>query len=431
MKNKKSPFLPDCSYKMAALLLGFTLTSMEATAAPQPKPPCGTSGALSVTDPTPSPYSYISTASGAGTASFKVTSPSINSNGNCDSGLSPVYGNGNSGSDIDVTVSVATVTVVEPTGGSLTIPQETALRNAITLTPSSTKLTNPGTGSFDVDLDYVNTAEVPVGKYDVAIDVTPEPGTGVGAPESKTFTVIVTEPTVVDTLAPTVNILSPANNPKLCLNGDLAVSFTATDPEENGAGTGITDVRAAITSNGGSFNSDLTSGLTVAPSLSVPAGVEVSATTSWTATKIGGFLLSAEADDNASHTGEAVSSYTVGLNVNTLPPMSVAGRQFKVGSTLPIKWTFTDCEGNLLPPYETVSIKVTAPNNNVDTRVLGDGASNIRWELDTSGNVLHYITNYSIPVVGSYNVDIYVDDIDGKEAKQGTLSFIASTKGGK
>lgn len=425
---------------MTFLLLG----SVEAFAAPSgggppPKPACGTSGALQVTDPDPSSYSYIRTTPGSGAASFTVSSPAVTINASCDSSLPPVYGNGksvtdedgdgNGANDIDVAISVGTVTVVEPVGDTLT-GGETALKSAFGFAPSFFNLTNPGTGSQTVGLTFTNTDQVPEGKYDVTINVDPEAGAGVGA-ATKTFTVIVSEPTAVDTLPPDVDILSPVANSKLCLNGNLGVSFTAEDPEEGGAGTGITAVRASIASNGGVFTDDLTDGLLVNPTLPVLAGVTVTATTDYTVTDVGSFVLMAEADDAAAHTGEAVSGYTVALNVNALPPMSVAGRQFKVGSTLPIKWSFTDCEGNLLPAYASVSIDITAPDDSVSMRVAGDGAANIRWELDASGNVLHYITNYPIPLVGSYTVDVYVNDVDGNPAKQGLLSFIASTKGGK
>lgn len=322
------------------------------------------------------------------------------------------------------------MTVVEPAGGTLTAAQLGALKGAFSFAPSGFTLNNPGSGNRAVWLTFTNTSTVPVGKYDVTLDVTPETGVGVGAAQT-TFTLTVTEPAAVDTLSPEVTIGSPSAASKLCVHGNLAVSFTANDPVEGGAGTGITALRAAVASVGGLVETDLTDSLSISPTLTVDAGIDVTATGNFTVDGVGAFTLTAEADDGASHTGEAASSYTVALNVNALPPMSVAGRQFKVGSTLPIKWVFTDCEGKPLPPYESVRILVKAPDGSETEYVAGGGASNIRWELDSAGNAVQYIANYAIPVVGTYKVDVSVDDVDGNPAKQGEVSFIASTKGGK
>lgn len=426
-------FMPQSM--IGAVMLGLLCASAQVLAAPPvptPKPACGTNGALQVTTPTPNSYSYVTSSSGfSSLASFTVTSPGVQITGQCDSALAPLYGNGNSGNDIGVTISTGNVTVVEPAGGTLTPAQLGALKGAFSFAPPVFTLTAPGSGSQAVGFTFTNTPIVPVGKYDVVIGVIPENGVGVGS-ATTTFTVIVTAPVAVDTLPPGVTIGSPSSDSKLCVHGNLAVSFTANDPVEGGAGTGITAMRASVASVGGVVETILTDSLSISPTtLPVDAGIDVTATGNFTVDAVGAFTLTAEADDGASHTGDAASSYTVALNVNALPPMSVAGRQFKVGSTLPIKWSFTDCEGKPLPPYESVSILVKAPDGSQSEYVAGEGASNIRWELDVGGNAVQYIANYPIPVVGTYYVDVSVHDVDGNPAKQGTLSFIASTKGGK
>lgn len=419
---------------IGAVMLGLLCASAQVFAAPPPpqsKPACGTNGPLQVTTPTPNSYSYVTSSAGfSSLVSFTVTSPGVQNTGSCDSALPPVYGNGTSGSDIGVTISTGNVTVVEPVGGTLTTTQLGALKGAFSFAPSGFTLAVPSAGSQAVGFTFTNTPIVPVGKYDVTLDVTPETGVGVGA-ATTTFTVTVTEPVAVDTLSPEVTIGSPSAASKLCVHGNLAVSFTANDPVESGAGTGITAMQASVASVGGAVQTVLTDSLSISPTLPVDAGIDVTATGNFTVDGVGAFTLTAKADDGASHTGEAASSYTVALNVNALPPMSVAGRQFKVGSTLPIKWVFTDCEGKPLPPYESVSILVKAPDGSESEYVAGEGSSNIRWELDAAGNAVQYIANYPIPVVGTYKVDVSVDDVDGNPAKQGEVSFIASTKGGK
>lgn len=413
---------------VAGLVLGWT-GAFAAPPNPQPKPPCGTNGPLGITTISPTAsYTYTRTVSGSAARTFTISSPSVQITGNCDSTLPPVFGNGKSGADIDVMVSLSTVTPVPP--AALTADQEVALREAFGFDPSSFILTNPGSGNQQIAMTFTNTDQVPAGTYDVVIAADSETGVGVGS-TSTTFTVTVEEPTVIDTLAPEVTINAPAQGSNLCLNGNLSVNFTAVDPTEGGAGTGITAVRASNESAGGAVNSDISGYLSVSPDLPVEAGVDVTASATLTADQIGSFVLHAEVDDNAGHTGYASQNYSVTMNVTALPPISVAGRQFKTGSTVPIKWTFTDCEGNLLPPLPSVSVKITDPGNIYVERYAGDGAGNIRWELDAYGRVTHYITNYDIPLNGTYTVDVYVQDVDANPAKQGSLSFIAASKGGK
>jgi hypothetical protein len=412
-------------FVIGMILLLASGQALAAGGGPPPKPACGTSGPLAVTDPSPPSYSYVVNVAGSTTASFTVSSPAVDINGSCDSSLSYVYGNGNSGAAIDVSVSVGNVS-----GGTLTAAQQAALKAAFSFTPASFTLTNPGTGNQGVVLTFTNNNTIPAGTYDVTIDVKPETGVGVGA-ASTTFTITVTDPVAVDSLPPTVNIVSPTASQKFALNALFNLGFTAKDPPEGGAGTGVTAVRASITGCNGIFNLSIPN-LGVSPTLPVAADVLVTATkTNITAGWIGTFNLIAEADDNAGHTGSAQVTFSVGVNIGALPPISVPNRQFKVGSTVPIKWKITDANGAFLSPFTDVKLTIVGPNNLSEDRFAGDGADFIHWELDEYGKATQYITNYQIPVEGNYTVKISVVDECDNEVEQGSFTFFSSTKGGK
>lgn len=326
--------------------------------------------------------------------------------------------------------------VTPGSGINLSDAEKTALTNAFSFNYDYDNcycLSYPGSGSRTVTLsfDNANVKKLPVGSYDVSIDVKPETGVGVGDPAPVTFTVTITQPTAQDTQPPDVQIVSHASASKFLLNQPIQVEFTAKDPLENGAGTGVNAVRAFISACSGGFKVDLTPQLVVTPELPVVADVEVTATANITAAWIGDFTLTAEADDRVGHTGSAATSFSVGVNVAPLPPIAVPGRQFKVGSTVPIKWQITGYEGHFLLPFENIKITISGPGGTTEERFAGDGAANIRWELDGSGNAIQYITNYQIPTEGAYTVTVSVPGVCGGNAEQGSFTFTASTKGGK
>lgn len=400
-----------------------------------PQPPCGTNGPLHSTDISPSTYSYIQTGAGSQTASFTISSPPINVTGACDSSLPYVYGNGDSGASIDVVVRVTDVTNPDGSAPDLTDDQLNALKNAFSFDPQSFTLINPGAGSQLVTLTFTNTGAVLAGVYDVNIQTkiaNPELEKGLGiGPANRTFTVTVTDPPQVklDTLPPVVTITSPTDGSSSLLNAPLHVQFTAVDPPEDGAGTGVWAMRAFITSCGETYKQDISDSLSISPSLNVVADVTATATEDTTAGQIGTFTLKAEADDNATpaiHTGSDVKSFTVGVHVTALPPISVTGKQFNAGSNVAMKWAITDASGALLPPFASITAVVTAPSG-TKTYIAGTGASAIRWDVDENGNAVQYIANYQIPkeAVGLYKVEISVNDVCGNLAKQGEFSFYA------
>jgi hypothetical protein len=418
---------------LSAIVLVACFCSVSVFAAPSPRP-CGTNGALTVSTPTPASITYVQTNSGSTSGTFTVSSPSIQVTGSCDATLPPVFGNGNGvpPTELDVTVAVVAITDSD-TGLPVSSTTLGLITNALSLSLTSFILSSPGTGSQEISFIFTNDAAIPVGEYDITIQVAPETGVGVGTPGPVSLVLTVTAPVVVDTRAPVVQIQSPVDGASYYVNGVAPFRFTANDLEEGGAGTGIQSVGGAIQSQGGTVNEDLTSYLAVSPTLTVGAGINVSAALDLLVSAIGTFTLTAEATDLASptHTGTAQVSFTVKAQVSFLPPISVPGRQFKASSTLPIKWVFKDADGAFLSPFDSVMLKVKLNGSDVFQAIAGSGAANIRWDVDTYGNAIQYITNFPIPDLGTYLVEVYVNDADGIPMLQGTYQFLASTKGGK
>lgn len=412
---------------VAMLCLGvWTGTALADKPPPSPSA-CKTTGHLTVSTPSPSSYSYVQNALGETSGSFTVFSPTGKQPSNCDTSIGYTFGNTESDT-IEVTVKITEVTDVG-TGAAVAPEIKDAVVAAFSLTPDSFELTPPGTGSHSVSFTFTNSLDIPVGDYDVNIQVK-SAGNGVGT-ANITFNLEATEPTAFDTLAPVLAIQSPTKGASIVVNGTLTVSFTANDPEEDGAGTGVTSVAASIASLGGAVDEDITPDLSVDPSLPVPAGITVRTTADIQMTAIGSYSLTAEATDGASHTGYSSESFTVKANMACLPPVSMSGRVFKSGSTVPVKWAFTDANEAFLPPYASIKVAISGPST--ATAVAGSGASNIRWELDSAGNATQYIVNFPIPATatGTYTATISVQDVDGNEAVQGTCTFIVSPKGGK
>lgn len=382
--------------------------------------PCGTNGTLNATSI--GKYSYTRNTSGETAAGFLVKSPPLQITGKCDGNVPYVYGNGGCGDSLGVDVQVTGIS--RDDNAPIDKAARDSLTEALLLQPDSFTLGSPGSGSRQIGVTFSHT-DVPAGTYNITVEIRGSEGCGVGTAHTN-YEVTVTEPANVDTEAPGVQITSPSAD-NVCLNGMVPVAFTAVDPPQNGAGTGVEVVRAFLESQGGSVNEDISAMLTFAGGPAVTGSVDLRMTT------IGTYKVTAEADDMAEHTGYEVSEpFTVSAHVAALPPLAVVGRQFKVGSTLPIRWTITDCDGNLLPPFASVNIDILYNDsaNSYETRVTGEAADAIRWELDELGHALHYTTNFTIPAAGTYGVKVYLTDTDGKDVQQGeTLTFTAAYKG--
>jgi len=397
--------------------------------------PCSTNGSIEVTAISPAQYSYTLGVGGDKVFSFTVSSPPVVLNGNCDQTLPKVFGSGN-GDVPTVLPFEVEIKEIELVGGTIASTTEAALRAALSaFSTQPFQLTPPGSGtSQTITFKFTNTVAVPVGTYDLTVQVKPESSSGVGV-TNQSFSIQVKQAQAVDTQPPTVDIVTPAlNAPMIKLNDSLAVNFTANDPPENGVGTGVIAVRAAITKSCGAstFSYNLTPMLSVSPTLPVAADVFATASTAVTPwLYVGNFTLTAEADDNAGHTGSADRAFSAGTTINALPPISVPNRQFNTGSTLPIKFTITGASGAFLPPMESLIVRITPPSGPAEDRVPGTSSNNVRWELDEYSNATQYITNYPIPVIGKYRVDVLIEDVCGTPALQGGFDFFAASKGGK
>jgi hypothetical protein len=428
--------LKRSSISLTALGFGLALAATAPAAPPpQSKPPCGTSGAVEMTDVAPGLYSYTSTAAGQEDFEFVLSSPSLQRNPSCDSSLPYVFGNGKGGLDtLPLSISVSGI---EENGAPVSPSTDTALRAGLTAFATAPfELTPPGTGSQKITFSFINTSAVPAGEYDVTITVahavTGVQGFGGVDSASKTFVIKVEEPQDVDALPPVVGFVAPVANQVIKLNSALDIGFTAEDPEENGVGTGVRDMRAKVATSCNDAFYSLTPLLGVVPALPVAAGVQTSGTASvvpWLS--VGTFTVTAEADDAAGHTGQASVTFTAGVNLDALPPISVPNRQFNTGSTVPIKFVFRDADGALLPPMDGLVVRIKAPTAGSEDRVAGDGAGNVRWDVDEYGFVTQYITNYTIVENGTYTVEILLTDTCGDEASQGSFTFAAASKGGK
>lgn len=412
---------------LAAVLA--TCVAAPAFAAPPPKPPCGTNGALAVGVISPATYTYTRGSAGSQGFTFSVTSPNIQYSGNCDSTLNPVFGNGNGADPRLLPYTPGVYSIVGGLGAAVSSATDAAVRAALSAFATAPfQLGNPGSGAQTVSFAFTNSSGIPAGVYDITIEVQPESGRGVGTAYSS-FTLQVDEAQAQDTLAPDVSITSPSNNASFGLNDGVVFSFTANDPSQGGVGTGVTRTRAAVTSCSGGFNYSLTA-LTRSPTLPVAASVSVTSSQTidpWP--YVGTFTLTAEADDNAGHTGSASSTFNVSASVATLPPISVPNRVFNVGSTVPVKFVLRDGTGADLYPMAGLSVRITGPGTN-ELRTLGAGAGNVRYETDEYGSVTQYITNFQALAAGTYTVEVLVDDVCNASVRQGsTFTFIVASKG--
>ncbi len=399
--------------------------------------PCNTAGNLAAGDPVPNTYSYVLGQIGFVDGYVPLTPPSANPV-NCNPALLATFGQTGLTS-VNITMYVQSVTV---NGVGVDEVTFSAVKNAFsfgftTLTPGV-----PG----NVPFTFTNSSSIPAGSYDVHFK-TDSGGTINDA--NAAFVLTATEPTDGDSQPPEVTISSPTGNPKVLVNGALNISFTAKDPPEDGVGTGVYAVGATITSSGGTVNQDISGDLTLDSVLPAPAGTYVTVSGAVQMNQVGSYRLTAVAKDGCAfpelnlncegdvydHISSASTPFSVGVALGCLPPISIAGRQFNSGSTVPVKWAFTDANGAFLPPYNLIKAVISGGPGGV-TAYAGSGASNIRWELDGSGNATQYIVNFPIPATltanATYTATISVQDVDGDDAVQGTCTFIASpAKGGK
>lgn len=401
--------------------------------------PCKTTGNLALGDPSPSNYSYTLGQSGSQSGFVPVTMPSANLV-NCDATQPKEFGQTGK-TFINMTMAVQSVSDLD--GNEVDSGTVEAIKNGFSIGYSGDL--RPGEGGH-IPFTFANSHAVPAGGY--AIHFKTDSGGVTNDANSKGFVLTANAPSPGDSLPPDVSITHPSGNPKLIVNGSLNIGFAANDPLENGAGTGIHSMGARVTSSRAALDEDVSSLLTSTAGLPVAAGLDVAASATLPVNQVGSYTVTVEAKDGCAvvgaatncdgaaidHVGSAGAAYTVGVNVQCLPPISITNRQFNGGSTVPVKWVFTDANGAFLPAYDSVKATIAGPGG--VAAYAGEGASNIRWELDSEGNATQYIVNFPIPSTlttsTTYVATFSVKDVDGVYAAQGVCSFLANpAKGGK
>jgi hypothetical protein len=214
------------------------------------------------------------------------------------------------------------------------------------------------------------------------------------------FTVSVSEPSVTDTTPPVLTIASPSSCPATYTFGaSVPIEVDAVDGE-----SAITAMSATI--NGDAFGT--TTGL---------GTNNASVTGTLTPSTIGTYTLAASAT-SAGGTGTAgPCDIAVNYNFNWLPPISL-GKISKGGSTMPIKFTISDADGNFVTDTSVEVVVKEGATTRMDA-FYGTGASNVR----ISETDMQYIVNFQTASgVHTYDVFVYFAGVGG-QVLQGSISF--------
>jgi hypothetical protein len=214
------------------------------------------------------------------------------------------------------------------------------------------------------------------------------------------LTVSVSEPSVTDTTPPVLTIASPATCPATYTFGaSVPIEVDATDAESV-----ITAVSA--TTNGDAFGT--TTGL---------GTNSASVTGMLTPNMIGTYTLAASATSAGGEGTAGPCDLVFNYNFSWLPPISL-GKISKGGSTMPVKFTISDADGNFVTD-ESVHVVVKEGATQVFSAFFGEGASNVR----ISQTDMQYIVNLQTASgAHSYDVFVYFNGAGG-EVLQGTKSF--------
>lgn len=231
-------------------------------------------------------------------------------------------------------------------------------------------------------------------------------GAGGGSILTLSIAAPTTEP---DTTAPIVAINEPVTDAAItyCSNSTpINIAFEAFDAESD-----ITDAFAEVS---GDPVTDLTvDGLGTG---------EVSAIGTYNAEDIGIYILNAHATSSGG-TGDASSSFSLNYNVSWLPPLSL-GKTRKGGSTIPIKFTVRDCNGNFVYDERigVAVIEITETGEFTKLNgVFGEGASGIRIDDMAGQYILDFQTD---PGVHNYRAEVYFMDFTGDIFLQGSKDFM-------
>jgi hypothetical protein len=312
-----------------------------------------------------------------------VTSPACL---NCD-GLTAL----NESGGIDLTVGVV---------GTPTFPPGSSQAEALSLLSFDssplhfTDLSQDQT--FDVDVNVL--AATTPGDYTYSICGSGVSGYGWGV-SCTNLTVTVSAPSNTDTTPPVVTYASGCPG-SYGFGQSFGIEIDANDPESV-----VTAFDATL--NGDPFGSATGLGTNSASIVVDP----------YNPSQIGTYALSATATSAGGTSDPAECSFTVSYNFMWLPPISL-GKTSKGGSTMPIKFTISDFNGNFITDT-SVEVVVKEGATTLMDAFYGTGASNVRIsETDTQ-----YIVNFQTASgAHSYNVFVYFAGVGG-QVLQGTTSF--------
>jgi len=220
-------------------------------------------------------------------------------------------------------------------------------------------------------------------------------------PQQGNLTVTVTAPSTTDTTAPSVTIAMPASCPTTYTFGQsVLIEVDAVEDMSS-----ITAMSATI--NGDAFGTTSALGT-----------MNASVSGTLTPSTIGAYVLSATAT-SAGGTGTAgPCEVDVNYNFMWLPPISL-GKTSKGGSTMPIKFTISDNDGNFITD-ESVEVVVKEGANTLLDAFFGQGSSNVR----ISQTDMQYIVNFQAASgTHNYDVSVYFAGVGG-QVLQGTKTFM-------
>jgi hypothetical protein len=228
-----------------------------------------------------------------------------------------------------------------------------------------------------------------------------------GVGDGTVLTVVINEQSATDETPPSVTITSPTADESFtfCTGGTpVGVAFYAVDSDSaiSAVSADVNGSNVVLTTTGLGTNHADASG-------------------SYTANSIGGYTLKASAT-SLGGTSDATQNFSVNFNIMWLPPLSL-GKTSKGGSTVPVKFTARDCNGNFIHD-ESVKVVVLEVTSGGDVEALsglfGEGASSVRID-DEAGQ---YIINFQTAAgAHNYRVDVYFNDFNNALFKQDTKTF--------
>jgi hypothetical protein len=185
----------------------------------------------------------------------------------------------------------------------------------------------------------------------------------------------------IDTIPPTITITTPPNGAKYILNEPVYADYSCSDD-----GSGIADCSGPV-ANGDPIDT----------------------------AAVGTYDFTVTAEDVAGNTSKLTHTYSVVLKFYGLLPPYATGRKYKIGSTFPIKWQYTDFYNvpqDSADAKPTVSIQgpytCPAPSGGTTSLPATSGASGLRY--DAAAKMWIYTWQTKGLKQGCY--DINIDSVD-------------------